>query len=717
MCTKSAYYFPNASYRSFTVLENTPARVVVQSVNSPIIWNLALSNIVTTMTYYIYPDGKIYVNSATRATNVQTADIWSNPVIGLADPSYTLVTVSSTASSVSTLTLTDNTKSWTANQWVGYWLTQPDYHHWNILSNTANTLTVAATGNTLVVGGYQIGATPYKYGWVRSTDTQDPHVWSAQAPKFIFEYWDPTTPAPYNNWAKASILLIPSPNNPGAYAGKANDHDWTGFKRFRLDSASITIAAGQTVSQDFLIQLGAKNSSVLPDLSSATVCNPIANAYIANTVPPTTNTTDLIAPSTPTDLTATAFSSSQINLSWTASSDNFSVAGYRVYRGGYQIATTTGTTYSDTGLTASTQYSYTVSAFDAARNFSAQSSAASATTLSSTDTTAPTVPTNLTAVSISSSQINLSWTASTDAVGVAGYRIYRGGSQIATSSGTGTIYSNTGLTASNLYSYTVSAFDAARNFSAQSSSASATTQGALDTTAPTVPTGLTASAISISQINLSWTASTDAVGVVGYRIFRNGSQIGTSATNNYSDSGLSASVQYSYTVVAYDAVPNVSAQSSATTITIPSSTQNFSWIKTGGYDYFTESNPAEWSWLAQHQDMVIGFVDNLAKYNAMKAANPNVQIVTYLDHETIWDASWSPYYAWMSNWCTSHGLDPEDMFYHYDVDTTIMTTSGVSKTIKGYPHGTASTRKESRAIYTDNSAGAICPTLEGTHFI
>src|SRR5213078_1020407 len=124
-----------------------------------------------------------------------------------------------------------------------------------------------------------------------------------------------------------------------------------------------------------------------------------------------------------------------------------------------------------TGLSPSTTYSYAVAAFDAAGNLSAQSSAASATTPAAPDTTPPTVPTGLTATAVSSSQINLSWAASFDSVGVTGYRVYRGGTQIATT--TTTSYANTGLSPSTTYSYTVAAFDAAGNLSAQSASASA----------------------------------------------------------------------------------------------------------------------------------------------------------------------------------------------------------------------------------------------------
>ena len=90
------------------------------------------------------------------------------------------------------------------------------------------------------------------------------------------------------------------------------------------------------------------------------------------------------------------------------------------------------------------------------------------------DTTAPTVPTKPNATAVSSSQIDLSWTASTDAVGVAGYRIYRSGTLIANTSSTS--YQNTGLASNTTYSYRVSAYDAADNASAQSSPASAKTR-------------------------------------------------------------------------------------------------------------------------------------------------------------------------------------------------------------------------------------------------
>jgi chitodextrinase len=99
---------------------------------------------------------------------------------------------------------------------------------------------------------------------------------------------------------------------------------------------------------------------------------------------------DLQAPSVPADLSAVAVSSTRIDLSWSAATDDVRVAGYRVYTAGGQIATVAGTSYSDTRVTPSTAYTYTVAAFDAAGNASARSASASATTPSG-DTTSPAV--------------------------------------------------------------------------------------------------------------------------------------------------------------------------------------------------------------------------------------------------------------------------------------------------------------------------------------
>ena len=89
---------------------------------------------------------------------------------------------------------------------------------------------------------------------------------------------------------------------------------------------------------------------------------------------------DTTPPSTPTNLQATAISSSRIDLSWTVSTDDVAVAGYRIYRNSVQIGTTAGTTYSSTGLSASTTYVYTVRAYDGAGNIGGLSNTATETT-------------------------------------------------------------------------------------------------------------------------------------------------------------------------------------------------------------------------------------------------------------------------------------------------------------------------------------------------
>src|SRR5581483_2709204 len=94
-----------------------------------------------------------------------------------------------------------------------------------------------------------------------------------------------------------------------------------------------------------------------------------------------------------------------------------------------------------------------------------------------------------------------------------------------------------------------------------------TTTAPPDTTAPSIPANLTGTATSTSQINLTWTASTDNVGVVGYRINRNGTQVATSGTATFSDTNLAPATAYSYTVSAYDAAGNVSAASAAVSVT------------------------------------------------------------------------------------------------------------------------------------------------------
>ena len=274
--------------------------------------------------------------------------------------------------------------------------------------------------------------------------------------------------------------------------------------------------------------------------------------------------TDTIPPSAPTGLAVVAAPPAGITLSWSASSDNVGVAGYYVYRNGIAYISVTGTSFTDYSLPPAT-YSYAVAAYDAAGNVSQKSSSVSMAVI--LDTTPPSVPTGLSVSptstyvnsnSTSSIQVSLSWSASTDNVGVTGYNMYRNGVKITTSSSTVTGTSFTDVVSSTpwMYSYAVSAYDAAGNISGYSAPASISVVSANQ--APSIPVNILVKQTGGSSVTLTWASSTDSIGVTGYDIYRNGSNIGTSATASYVDSNITAGTPYSYSVDAYDAAGNVS---------------------------------------------------------------------------------------------------------------------------------------------------------------
>jgi chitodextrinase len=181
-------------------------------------------------------------------------------------------------------------------------------------------------------------------------------------------------------------------------------------------------------------------------------------------------------PAAPTNLTGSAISSTQVNLSWTASTSS-NVTHYNVFRDNTVIANPTGTSYNDTSASASTTYTYAVTAVNSSSLESTQSNTISVTTPPSTctPTTPPTVPTGLTGTPISTTQINVAWNASTDTCGtVAGYYVFRDGTKVATVT-TGVSYGDSQLTAATTYTYYVEAFNTAGNISAASATISATT--------------------------------------------------------------------------------------------------------------------------------------------------------------------------------------------------------------------------------------------------
>jgi Malectin domain/Chitobiase/beta-hexosaminidase C-terminal domain/Fibronectin type III domain/DUF5010 C-terminal domain len=241
----------------------------------------------------------------------------------------------------------------------------------------------------------------------------------------------------------------------------------------------------------------------------------------------------------------------------------------------------------------------------------------------------PNPPTNLGATSISSSQINLSWTAST--TGGVTYSIFRSTTSGFTASNanqiasgvSGTTYSDTGLAASTTYYYLTEAVNAG-GASAASNQANATTMPAATcTTVPSAPTGLTATATSSSQINLSWTASTAGPGCsITYDVFSSttsgftpssGNQIATGVSGtSFSDTGLTPSTTYYYLVEAVDSVGSSSPSNQASATTLPPTTGIA--INAGG--------PADGSFVADEDFTGGATIDHANTINTSKVTNP-----------------------------------------------------------------------------------------------
>ncbi|HSC90581.1 MAG TPA: LamG-like jellyroll fold domain-containing protein [Gaiellaceae bacterium] len=190
------------------------------------------------------------------------------------------------------------------------------------------------------------------------------------------------------------------------------------------------------------------------------------------------------------------------------------------------------------------------------------------------DTTPPNAPTNFAKTGSTGTTIATSWTASTDNVGVTGYNLYRGTTQVATVSTT--TYTFTGLACGTSYGLGVEAVDGSGNVSTRTPLTAST--DACDTTAPSAPGSLGASP-SGTSVALTWTAATDNVGVVRYNVHRGtaagftpsaANRIAQPTTTGYTDSGLAAGTYY-YKVTAEDAAGNVGPASNEATATITSS--------------------------------------------------------------------------------------------------------------------------------------------------
>ena len=279
----------------------------------------------------------------------------------------------------------------------------------------------------------------------------------------------------------------------------------------------------------------------------------------------------------PTNLTATAVSSSRINLTWT---DNASAeTSYKIERSTdgvnftqIAILPANNTAYPNQNLPAGTTYHYRVRAAGPAMQ-SPYSNVATASTQP-----APSAPSNLTATAVSSSRINLAWTDNaTNEVGFKIERSFDGTnySQVGVVGANVQNFSHMNLTSSTLNFYRVRAYDGP-NHSAFSNVTSATTQPT-----PAAPSNVVATAVSSSQINLTWTDN--AVGETGFKLERSTDGVNFVQANilfknaqSFSATGLAAATTYHFRLRSYDG-PNHSAYSnisSASTTGAPAAPSN-----------------------------------------------------------------------------------------------------------------------------------------------
>ena len=358
----------------------------------------------------------------------------------------------------------------------------------------------------------------------------------------------------------APTTAMTAPNDGDTVSGTvpltATAADDTAIARvsFLVDGSVV----GFTTSDPYIFSW---NSTTVPDgphTVQSRAYDTSGNSTDSAPVTITTMNADVTPPSAPSDVTATATSATSVGLTWTAATDDTGVTSYLVYRDGTQVGTSASTTYSDSGLTQLTDYTYTVYATDGAGNVGPASDPSTATT---PDGTPPTAPGSF-AATVALNQVTLTWTPATDNVGVTSYVLSRNGVQI--NQPTGLTFVDSAPSAGASYTYALTATDAAGNLGP----AAIVTITTPDVTPPSAPATFTAVATSSSQVNLTWTAATDDVGVTAYVLTRGGVRINKLAALTFADSGLAPSTSYTYAITAVDAAGNVSPAKTVTVTTL-----------------------------------------------------------------------------------------------------------------------------------------------------
>lgn len=291
------------------------------------------------------------------------------------------------------------------------------------------------------------------------------------------------------------------------------------------------------------------------------------NVSAASNVATVNTLADTQAPTSVTSLTSSNITSTGTTLIWASSTDNVGVTNYEVFQDGVSIGSTgTTTNINVSGLTPSTSYDFTVFAQDAAGNVSIGGNTETVVTLAPPDTEAPSAVNDLASSNITDTSVDLSWSASLDNIGVTGYLVFQDGIEIGSTGSTS--FNVTGLSPSTSYDFTVFAEDAAGNTSVSGNTESVTTTGTVDTEAPSAVIDLTSSNTTSTSSNLSWSVSSDNVGVTNYQVVRNGIFLANTGTStNFNVTGLTPDTTYDFTVLAQDAAGNTSTAGNTESVT------------------------------------------------------------------------------------------------------------------------------------------------------